>query len=177
MSTGPIRPTNARPAGRPMRFDLLQAVAVVGGVYLLVVGIVAIARAGFFTEGIVEPVVEVGVVAATPVLALGFVLAGLVWLWGAGGVEIDDVSIRVVAGIVLVLGIVLVIEPGAFQSVLGTGRGDGWHHILLGGLVMGVSFLPPYEQPAEPAPPPPESEPTRRTGPPTSDDDPTQRIR
>lgn len=180
MSGGPTGPT--RPTRRAA--DPLQVVAVLAAVYLLVVGIVIVARAGFFTEGATSPVVEVGVVAGTPVLGLGLALVGLVLLWAAGGIEIDDVSIRVVAGLVLVLGIVLVIEPGAFQSTLGTGRGDGWHHILLGGLLMGVSLLPPLgaaaAAPARPAPLSPDDDSTRRLsddGTAAGEDDPTERIR
>lgn len=167
-----------RETGRPPRFDPLQVVAVVAAVYLLVLGIVAVARGGFFTEGVTTPVVEVGAITATPVLGLGLILVGLVLLWSAGGLEIDDVSIRVVSGLVLVLGIVLLIEPTAFRSVLGTDRGDGWHHLLVGGIVMVVSFLPPLEPPP-PSASEPAAETARRTEapPPPDDDQPTQRIR
>lgn len=167
-----------RETGRPPRFDPLQVVAVIAAVYLLVLGIVAIARGGFFTEGVTTPVVEVGAITATPVLGLGLALVGLVLLWAAGGLEIDDVSIRVVSGLVLVLGIVLLIEPTAFHSVLGTDRGDGWHHLLVGGIVMVVSFLPPFEPPPAAAAEPAEGSAPRRDPPgPTGEDQPTQRIR
>lgn len=167
-----------RETGGPPRFDPLQVVAVVAAVYLLVLGIVAIARGGFFTEGVTTPVVEVGAISATPVLGLGLTLVGLVLLWAAGGVEIDDVSIRVVSGLVLVLGIVLLIEPTAFRSVLGTDRGDGWHHLFVGGIVMVVSFLPPFEAPATSAAEQPVDDRGRRREPPPPDEDqPTQRIR
>lgn len=167
-----------REAGQPPRFDPLQVVAVLAAVYLLVIGIVAIARAGFFTEGVTSPVVEVGAISATPILGLGLTLVGLVLLWSAGGLEIDDVSIRVVSGLVLVLGIVLLIEPNAFRSVLGTDRGDGWHHLLVGGIVMVVSFLPPLEPTAAPAPPDPVEDTPRSDPPrPPDEDQPTQRIR
>lgn len=168
-------------ARSPLRFDLLQVAAVVVAVYLLVLGIVAVARGGFFTDGVTSPVVEVGAITATPILGLGLVLAGLALLWSSGGIEIDDVSIRVVAGLILVLGIVLVIEPGAFQDVLGSERNDGWHHLVVGGLLMVVSFLPPSPVgPRTPAPPPPADDRTRRLddpGAPPRDDDPTERIR
>lgn len=183
---------SAPSAGGPARFDALQVVAAVAAVYLLVLGIVAIARAGFFTEGATSPVVEVGAISATPILGLGLLVVGLVLLWAAGGVVIDDVSIRVVSGIVLVLGIVLLIEPAAFRSVLGTDRGDGWHHALVGGTLMVVSFLPPFETPGRTGPPAPDRSPpppgttspppgTTRQLPdrdaPPRDDDPTERIR
>lgn len=166
-----------RETTRPARFDPLQVVAVIAAVYLLVLGIVAVARGGFFTEG-ATPVVEVGLITATPILGLGLVLVGLVLLWAAGGLEIDDVSIRVVSGLVLVLGIVLLIEPTAFRSVLGTDRGDGWHHLLVGGIVMVVSFLPPFEPPPTSATEPAEGTAPRDDPPPPPDEDQrTQRIR
>ena len=164
-----------RERGRPPSFDPLQVVAVLAAVYLLVLGIVAVARGGFFTEGATTSV-EVGAITATPVLGLGLALVGLVLLWAAGGVEIDDVSIRVVSGLVLVLGIVLLIEPTAFRSILGADRGDGWHHVIVGGIVMVVSFLPPVEQPAAPAADPVDTAPPG-DAPPDDDQTTTQRIR
>lgn len=181
MTAGPDRPTpTTRTTGAVPRLDVLQVATVLVAVYLLVLGIVAVARAGFFTQGVTSPVVEVGPLQATPVLGLLLILAGLVLLWAASGVEIDDVSIRVISGIVLVLGIVLVIEPGAFEAVLGSERNDGWHHILIGGVLLVLTFLPPIETPPAPRAAPPADDRTRRLDDPPEprgDDDPTQRIR
>lgn len=164
----------ATPAGAPRRgrIDLLQVGTAIAAVYLLVVGIVAVARAGFLDADLTEPVVEVGVIHATPALALAMALVGLLLLWATLGDEIDDLGIRVVAGAILVLGIVLLIEPGAFRPALGSEPGDGWHHVVVGGVLLVLTFVPPL-----PVGRPPEPRSTRpgRTDPPN--DGTTQRIR
>lgn len=163
------------PGGPPVgpRLDLLQIATAVAAVYLLVIGIVGIARGGFFAEGFTEPVVSVGLISATPALAIALVVVGLLLLWATVGNEIDDLGIRVVAGFVLVLGIVLLIEPGAFQPALGNEPGDGWHHVVLGGVLGILTFVPPIPLRRGPA----ETTPSRhgRSDPPN--DGRTQRIR
>lgn len=172
------------PAGGPPGIDVLQVAAALAAVYLLVVGIVAFARAGFLSAGLTEPVVTVGVVNATPVFAVVIVLVGLVLLWAAVGVEIDDIAVRIVAGLTLVLGIVLLIEPGAFQGTLGTEASDGLHYLLLGAVLLVLTFVPPVAIGGSRPAPPAEGDaapPRERSAGPGRDEPPndgtTQRIR
>lgn len=171
--------TAAGSPGTAPRLDVLQVVTILAAVYLLVVGIVGVARGDFLTSGLTEPVVVVGLLSMTPVYGLGIAVVGLLLMYAAGGEEIDDLGIRVLAGIVLVLGIVLVIEPGAFREWLGTEVGDGWHHVLLGALLLGLTFVPPIDLRRPGRHPVPDA--GRRTGrpgsPPADDRDATRRIR
>lgn len=57
-----------------MRFDVLQIGAWTVGLYLIVAGLVAVARAGFDDLGLFESVVEVGDQTATPLYALLWLL-------------------------------------------------------------------------------------------------------
>jgi hypothetical protein len=125
-----------------MRFDLLQLVAWVLGLYFVVAGLVAVARAGFDDLGLTEPVVEVGGQPATPLLAALWLLLGLVLL-AAGTGEVGERKLRIGGVLLGILGAVWMIEPGAFTPYLGIERESGAALLGMGVALTAASFVPP----------------------------------
>ncbi len=125
-----------------MRLDALQLVAWAAGLILVIAGLIALARAGFDELTLIEPVVEVGGLPATPFFALLLVLTGTAILTLATGV-VDDRSLRVTGVVLGVLGVVWIIEPGAFSPYLGIGSENGGAALLLGATLVLASFIPP----------------------------------
>lgn len=125
-----------------MRFDLLQIVAWAIGLFLVVAGLVALARSGFDNLSLLDPVVEVTGLPATPMLALMLVLIGTAVLTLATGV-VDDRSLRVSGVIFGVVGAVWLIEPGAFEPYLGIRAENGSAALFVGFVLTGASFVPP----------------------------------
>lgn len=132
------------------RFDALQVGAWLTGIYLLVSGLVALARAGFAEIRIFEPVVAVGGFGMTPLLAFIAIIVGLLLLAGGTG-EVQEGALRF-GGVVLgVIGAVWLIEPGAFTPYLGVTEASGLQHLIIGLILVVASFVPPvdfhYSQP------------------------------
>jgi drug/metabolite transporter (DMT)-like permease len=125
-----------------MRVDVLQLTAWAAGLYLIVCGIVGLARAGFEELDLFEPVVEVAGLPARPLLSLLLVLAGVVVLAAATG-EVDERSLRLGGVVVAVVGVVWLIEPGAFEPYLGVERANGTAALVVGLLLVAASFVPP----------------------------------
>jgi hypothetical protein len=125
-----------------MRLDVLQLVAWVLGLYFLVAGLVAIARAGFDEIGLFEPTVEVGGLPMTPLLALLQLLIGLALLGAATGV-VHERGLRIGGVLLGVVGAVWLIEPGAFEPYLGVVRDSGVVWLAMAVVLVGVSFVPP----------------------------------
>jgi uncharacterized membrane protein len=125
-----------------MRFDLLQVVAWLLGLWTIVTGVIALARAGFEDLAVFTPVVEVAAAPLTPLLAGLLVLLGILLLVLATG-EVDDRALRIVGVICAVAGAVWLIEPGAFQPYLATEAEHGTRALLVGGALVAASFVPP----------------------------------
>jgi hypothetical protein len=125
-----------------MRLDALQIVAWVLGLYFLVSGLVAIARAGFDEIGLFEPTVEVGGLPMTPLLALLQLLIGLALLGAATGV-VHERGLRIGGVLLGVVGAVWLIEPVAFEEYLGVVRNSGATWLTMAVVLVGVSFVPP----------------------------------
>jgi hypothetical protein len=125
-----------------MRFDLLQIVAWALGLYFVVAGLVAVARAGFDDLGLTEPVVEVGGQPATPLLAALWLLLGVVLL-AAGTGEVGERKLRIGGVLLGILGAVWMIEPGAFTPYLGIERESGAALLGMGVAMTAASFVPP----------------------------------
>jgi hypothetical protein len=125
-----------------MRFDLLQVVAWLLGLWTIVTGVIALARAGFEDLAVFTPVVEVAAAPLTPLLAGLLILLGLLLLVLATG-EVDERALRIVGVICAVAGVVWLIEPGAFQPYLATETEHGTRALLLGGALVAASFVPP----------------------------------
>lgn len=125
-----------------MRFDVLQIAAWVTGIYLVVVGLVAIARAGLSDLAVLEPVVTVGDLPFTPLYAGIFALLGVMVLTSGTG-EVNERALRVGGVLFAIAGAVLLIEPSAFTEFLGVGEGDGTILLGIGALLAVASFVPP----------------------------------
>jgi drug/metabolite transporter (DMT)-like permease len=125
-----------------MRLDLLQIAAWAAGLYLVVAGLVAVARTGFEDVGLFRPIVEVGGQAATPLLAVLWLVVGALLL-AAGTGEVDERRLRIVGVLFGIVGAVFLIEPGAFTEYLGVdGRSGVWMLVIAVALVL-TSFVPP----------------------------------
>lgn len=132
--------------GGPGRFrlDLLQVAAWLTGIYLLVSGLVALARAGFAEIRVFEPLVEVGGFSMTPLLAFIAIIVGLLLLAGGTG-DVQEGALRF-GGVVLgVVGTVWLIEPAAFAPYLGVTEANGMQHLVIGLILVGTSFVPPMD--------------------------------
>ncbi len=125
-----------------MRFDVLQLVGWAVGAWLLVIGIVAVARTGLTDLDFGSPIVEVVGLTTTPLLAGLLIVVGLmVLLLSTGAVE--DRSLRMLGATIAIIGAVWFIEPDAFASLLATGRDHGTLTFLTGVLLSAASFVPP----------------------------------
>jgi hypothetical protein len=129
--------------GRP-EVDLLQWFGWIVGGYLVVWGLVGLARAGFDDFDLFDPIVAVGIFHATRLMALIAIVIGFVVWYGVAGAA-DDLGLRAVGAFVLVGGIVFLIEPGGFRQWLGTESTDGAHFAVIGALLVILSLIPPFK--------------------------------
>lgn len=134
--------TSAPVDDRPV-VDLVAWVGWLVGGELIVVGLVALARAGFDDFNLFEPVVAVGPFNLTRLFALiTLALGAITWAGTAGSA--DDLGLRVLGAIMLVAGIVWMIEPGGFNRWLGTESVDGTHYAVVGLVLIAFSMVPPF---------------------------------
>lgn len=138
-ATRDIRPDD-RPVRRvggwgPVSISSLVSGAV--GIMLLVIALVAIARAGL--GDITSPTVAVGPFTRTALFGLIELGLGAVFLATAAEREIRGASVMaVVTG---VPGLVWLIEPTAFAEVLGTSMATGWLYLGIAvALLVGVAI-------------------------------------
>lgn len=108
-----------------------QLVAGVAGLILIVMGGVALARL-LPTDGLTsETTIALGI-QHTPLMAVIAIAVGLLYLAQAGApfeVQPGMISLGVTN---LAFGLVVVIEPGAFDGSLGLGETGGWFYAVLG---------------------------------------------
>lgn len=107
------------------------------GVILLVIGIVAVARAGL--DSLTEPAVAVGPFARTTLFGLIEIALGAVAIATAADRDVRNASaLAVVTG---VAGIVWLIEPTAFAGLLGMTAATGVLYVLVAlALLVGVAI-------------------------------------
>lgn len=125
-----------------MRFDLLQVVAWLLGLWTIVTGVIALARAGFDDLAVFTPVVTVAGAPLTPLLAGILVLLGIVLLVLATG-EVDERTLRIIGVVCAIAGAVWLIEPDAFRPYLATETEHGVRALIVGGALVVASFVPP----------------------------------
>jgi|GEM_PF-5099123 len=125
-----------------MRFDLLQIVAWVLGLWTIVTGVIGVARTGFTDLALFTPVVEVAGAELTPLLAGLLILLGILLLVLATG-EVDDRTLRIVGVICAIAGTVWLLEPDAFRPYLATQTDHGVRALVVGGALVAASFVPP----------------------------------
>lgn len=115
-----------------------QLLALVLGVIFLVLGGVALLRGGV-GETLFEPTVSVAGLGYTPLLAIIEIIFGLLLL--SVGAFPGAADALVFLGVLeLTFGLIIVIEPQAFQASLGAGRGHGWFYVITGGLAAFLSL-------------------------------------
>jgi hypothetical protein len=125
-----------------MRVDLLQIVGWILGLYFLVAGLVALARAGFEDMALFDPTVEVGGLPLTPLLALLYLVMGVALLASSTG-TVKERGLRIGAVLLGVVGAVWLIEPEPFTEYLGVVRDSGAMLLTLAVLLAAASFVPP----------------------------------
>ncbi len=114
---------------RSQNAALMIATTVLGGV-LLIIGVVALARAGFPGSGLTGATAEVGPFTRTPLTALIEIGVGAVIVIASATAEKG--SLLVVGVLSLVFGVVWLIEPGAFSGPLGVGRDSAALYLVVG---------------------------------------------
>lgn len=131
------------PSGRAPRWSGTPArvVGLVAGILFLVLGIVALARAGLAGIGtdLTDPHVVVGAWHLSPLHAILQVVLGLMLLAGASS-PVDVGSLVVLGGVSLVAGLVLLIETGAFHGWLGVHRPAAWLYLGAGVVTLVAGF-------------------------------------
>ncbi|MDP8961216.1 MAG: hypothetical protein M3N32_06345 [Actinomycetota bacterium] len=118
-----------------------QLLALVLGVVFLVLGGVALLRGGV-GETLFEPTVSVAGFGYTPLLAIIEIIFGLLLL-SVGAFPGAADAVVFLGVLELTFGLIIVIEPNAFQASLGAGRSHGWFYVITGGLAALVSLVMP----------------------------------
>lgn len=116
------------------------------GLLFTVMGLVGVARAGLEAP-LSSPVVTVGWLQQTAWLSLGHVLLGVVLASVGAAAGRDRASLLSIAGALLVSGLVLLIEPGAFAEVFGTTARHGVTYVVAGSVLLLLGFLSPTVHP------------------------------
>lgn len=118
-----------------------QILALVLGVVFVVLGGVALLRTGIGTN-VFEPTATVAGLAYTPLLGMIEVVFGLILL-AAGAFPGASDAVVFLGVLALAFGLLLVIEPGAFQESLAAGEAHGWFYVVCGGLAAATGLLTP----------------------------------
>ncbi|MGH8873861.1 MAG: hypothetical protein ACRDVM_01220 [Acidimicrobiia bacterium] len=119
-----------------------QIVAAGIGLFLIVLGGVALARTGF-AAGLPGDTTEVAGFGHTALFGIVEIIVGLLFLAGAGGTYQVRGSLTTLGVISLAFGIILAIEPAAFQGAFGTDSATGWLYAAIGGVSLLAAWLSP----------------------------------
>lgn len=114
----------------PTQRTIVTVAASAVGVLLLVIGLVALARTGIPAEALTESTASVGPFTRTPLMAIIEIVVGLIVL--VGGVTAEKGTLMGMGLISIVFGLVWLIEPGAFNALLGVGRGSAVLYLIVG---------------------------------------------
>lgn len=118
-----------------------QILALAVGVLLVVLGGVALIRTGV-GGSVLEPTVTVAGLAYTPLLAIIELVFGLI-LMAMGAFPGAADGIVFLGLLALAFGLLLVIEPTAFESSIAAGRAHGWFYVVTGGFMALVALASP----------------------------------
>ena len=130
--------------------DLLQWIGWLVGGELIVLGLVILSRLGFDDFELFPVATAVGPFHGTRLMGLIVIVLGLVVWFGTIGTA-DDLGLRVVGAIQLVVGIVWMIEPSGFGEWLAVERADGFHLAAIGAVLVIFSLIPPFRVGRRPA--------------------------
>lgn len=128
--------TTGRPAGGQPPVDdrldpgtVVAVVASLAGAFILIVGIVTLARTGIPAD-LSSVRVGVGPFQRTPIMGAIEVLVGLSFI-GVGATR-NPGGLFALGLVAAVFGVVWLIEPAAFNDLLGVGRATAWTYLVLG---------------------------------------------
>lgn len=119
-----------------------QILALVVGVVFVVLGGVALLRTGVRVDTILEPTTTVAGLSYTPLLAIIEVVFGLL-LMAMGAFPGAADGIVFLGLLALAFGLLLVIEPAAFQESIAAGRAHGWFYVVTGGITALTALVSP----------------------------------
>lgn len=120
-----------------------QIVALVIGLFYIVLGGVAMARTGLNFNNIVDSHVTVAGLHHSMLLGLIEFLFGLIVL-GAGALPGADRAGMITTGVIAIgIGLVIAIEPRAFHNWLGTHAGNGWLYAITGIVLLVTAMVAP----------------------------------
>lgn len=118
-----------------------QAITLAAGVFFVVVGAVALARAGIPADGdLTRPEVTVGWLHHTPLLAVAHLLVGA-GLLSTGWYAAMDARPSFLSLLAIIFGLVTWIEPDALHPALGTHRIHGVTYLVVGVLHLAAGLL------------------------------------
>ncbi|MDX1510509.1 MAG: hypothetical protein R3249_04130 [Nitriliruptorales bacterium] len=123
-------------------WTLSGILAFLGGLVFGVMGLVGLARAGFDMP-LTSPVVTVGWLDQTAILAFGHVLLGLALAAVGSAAGRDRSGVLFLSGALVVVGLVFLIEPGAFADFLGATEAHGLTYALTGAVLLLAGIFAP----------------------------------
>jgi hypothetical protein len=126
--------------------DPTLVVAVLAGaiaLFMLVVGIVTLARAGVPFEDLTGGRTSVGPFDRSSLMGIIEIIGGLAMAGVAASRQAG--SLTAFGLIAIVFGLVWLIEPQAFGDALGVNRGTAWTYLILGALATGVGLWAPEQ--------------------------------
>jgi hypothetical protein len=133
--------TEVRAADTRAHFSLSQVVHGLTGLFLLIIGAIAMARAGF-TAPLNDPVVQVLGIDHTAILGIIEASAGVLLLIAALSPSIRGLGGLV--GIALLVGGIMLLSSSQFQSDLHTESSLGWMAIIVGAIALIGALLPTH---------------------------------
>jgi uncharacterized membrane protein HdeD (DUF308 family) len=119
--------------------DVVSIVGGTIGILLVVLGLVTLARSGFAFDALTTATGAVGPFERTPLMSIIEVVIGASVI--GASLSADRGGLIGVGVLALIFGLVLIIEPGAFVDVLGTGFTSGILYLLLGIALLLAGFL------------------------------------
>ncbi|MBW3621355.1 MAG: DUF4383 domain-containing protein [Actinobacteria bacterium] len=137
-------PSETRSRGYGTDLDPTLVVAVLAGaiaLFMLVVGIVTLARAGVPVEDLTGGRTTVGPFARSSLMGIIEIIGGLAMAGVAASRQAG--SLTAFGLIAIVFGLVWLIEPQAFGDALGVDRGTAWTYLFLGALATAVGLWAP----------------------------------
>ncbi|MDQ4131255.1 MAG: DUF4383 domain-containing protein [Actinomycetota bacterium] len=118
-----------------------QVVALVLGLIFVVLGGVALLRTGMGGD-LLDPTTTVAGLSYTPLLGLIEVIFGLL-LIAMGSFPAGSDAVVFLGVLLLAFGLLVVIEPAAFESSIAAGRAHGWFYVVTGAIAAVTALASP----------------------------------
>lgn len=137
-----------RPRATWAPWSPLQLIVTVLGGFLVILGVIALSRAGFasgFADW-TEPKVLVWGFAHTPLMAIIELFLGFSMLWTATSPFSARTTLAALGALMAVFGAIVLLEPGVFGDLLGANRNMGLFYLSSGAGGVLLSALVPVVQ-------------------------------